>query len=619
MTNRYQVALALHQQGKITEAVQAYTEVLTDNPRHGDALHGLGVLYLQAGQTDLAIGWLQRAVDASGGATVVQNNLGVALCSAGRFDEAVAVYRAIISREPQAVSSYLNLGRLLVHLQRFPEAVKILQKATGFAPHPGIHHMLAVALAGGGQWMDAAVHFEKSLSLSPKDSQCLCDYAVMQLQQMRPAEAERLFRMALSISPGLVSAIQGLGEALGAQGAHEPAISCFQQVNSLAPDYAPAYYNCGTALTYLGRTEQAVTAFHRAIACDPKNPDYRSALLALEKPEMHSPHIIAIEKSLAEPGVCERKPELLFALAKAYDDSKNYAGAFDALMRGNKIKRQSRPYTTQSDLDRFHAIMHQFDAGFITSHTGYGSTDETPVFVVGMPRSGTTLVEQVLASHSHVFGAGELGVLPDLINSGVCGDDFPKNVEKITKGEWQNLADAYVSALRKLSPTASRITDKLPLNFQLIGLIHIALPAARIIHVSRDPLDTCFSCYSLLFGDDALNFSYDLTDLGQYYCGYMGMMAHWRNVLPAGVLTEVRYEDLVGNFETEARRLINACGLEWDARCLEFYKTKRAVETASLVQVRMPLYNRSVGRAQNYIRWLEPLRIALENLKRLKK
>ena len=193
----------------------------------------------------------------------------------------------------------------------------------------------------------------------------------------------------------------------------------------------------------------------------------------------------------------------------------------------------------------------------------------------------------------------------------MAGPDFPAAVGALDAEVWNAIGAAYMHRLRALAPDAARITDKLPLNFQLIGLIRLALPKARIVHVVRNPLDTCFSCYSILFEDPALDFSCDLADLGHYYRGYESLMAHWRAVLPAGVILEIRYENLVGDFEAEARRLVDFCGLDWDARCLKFYETVRPVETASAVQVRQPLYRKSVDRAARYAPWLEPLKRAL--------
>ncbi len=332
----------------------------------------------------------------------------------------------------------------------------------------------------------------------------------------------------------------------------------------------------------------------------------------MRKATADSAHIKALEAMAADSDRLDGHTamELQFTLAKAYDDVGDFARAMEALERGNAARRRLEPYDVHQDLDRFRAIAAAFTAGLLAAHAGAGDPTEVPVFVIGMPRSGTTLVEQILASHPDVFGAGELGVLPDLIGSGRAGADFPASVGALDAAAWRSMGQTYVEAVRGKAPQAVRITDKLPLNFQLVGLIRLALPKARIVHVMRDPLDTCFSCYFTLFAN-GLGFSYDLSDLGRYYCGYQALMAHWRAVLPEDAMLEIRYEKLVADLEGEARRLIGYCGLRWDARCLEFHRTVRPVETASTLQVRRPLFRTSVGRAQSYRPWLAPLERAL--------
>ncbi|MGH7030610.1 MAG: sulfotransferase family protein [Stellaceae bacterium] len=236
-----------------------------------------------------------------------------------------------------------------------------------------------------------------------------------------------------------------------------------------------------------------------------------------------------------------------------------------------------------------------------------GDASPLPVFIVGMPRSGTTLVEQMLASHPEVHGAGELGEIERAVAALGGPDGVPAD---IGGAELRRLGASYLAKVTALAPGATRITDKMPANFRYAGLIHLALPNARIIHLSRDPVDTCLSCFSILFGGDQ-PFTYDLGELGRYYRAYQRLMAHWRAVLPAGVMLEVRYEALVGDFEQEARRIVAHCGLRWNAACLDFHNTRRPVHTASSVQVRRPLYRSSVGRWRPAEEVLRPLLDAL--------
>jgi hypothetical protein len=239
-----------------------------------------------------------------------------------------------------------------------------------------------------------------------------------------------------------------------------------------------------------------------------------------------------------------------------------------------------------------------------------GDASPLPVFVVGMPRSGTTLVEQILASHPAAHGAGELNDFNVLVDrmAGSRGKAFryPEDSPALTTDQLRALGHAYVEGLRRRAPGAERVTDKMPGNFLFLGLIHLALPRARIIHVLRDPPDTCLSCYSKLFTAEQ-NFTYDLGELGRYYRKYTELMAHWRDVMPEGRMLEIRYEDVIADLEGSARQLIEHCGLDWDPSCIAFHKSQRPVRTASAAQVRRPIYRTSLGRWRAYEPHLAPL------------
>jgi len=248
-----------------------------------------------------------------------------------------------------------------------------------------------------------------------------------------------------------------------------------------------------------------------------------------------------------------------------------------------------------------------FSPSFFSQRQDIGFKSELPMFIFGMPRSGTTLVEQILASHSQVHGAGEINDLVDTVKE--LMPTFPAGAEALPLEAWRALGERYVRRLVERNPNALRVTDKMPRNFYLAGLIATALPDARIIHCRRSPMDTCLSCYSLHF-PYGQEFTYDLEVLGRYYGIYMQVMEHWRKALPARMLT-LDYESLVADPETETRRLVSFCGLEWDDACLDFHKSKRSTATASAAQVREPIYRRSVERWRRFERELEPLRVAL--------
>jgi hypothetical protein len=323
-------------------------------------------------------------------------------------------------------------------------------------------------------------------------------------------------------------------------------------------------------------------------------------------------HLLAIEEFLAKVETLKDEDQMhaSFAAAKAYDDLKRYEEGFPYLIRANALKRKAVTYDEQAVLGLFERVECTFTADLVRAKSGGGSTSRKPIFVLGMPRSGTTLIEQILASHPRVTGAGELKDMSDTINS-VRGSDgqqaaYPEFVPVLSASELAKIGEAYATKLAERAPGAERITDKMPSNFYFLGLIHLALPGAKVIHTGRNPVDTCVSCFSKLFAGEQ-NQTYDLAELGRYYRAYHGLMAHWRAVLPKDAFLDVQYEEVVADTETQARRILDYCELEWSPRVLDFHRTERPVKTASARQVRQPIYGSSVQRWRNYEKFLGPL------------
>ena len=370
------------------------------------------------------------------------------------------------------------------------------------------------------------------------------------------------------------------------------------------------------ALVDIGRIAEARSAHETAVSLSPEKPAFYYNLTAVAELKPDDPKFAALRTMEQHRGSLEVEDQipLHFALAKSYTDQGDYKRAFRNLRLGNALKRARIVYderATLADMDNVRSI---FDKRLLAKHRGRGDPSTTPVFVLGMPRSGSTLIEQILASRGKVHGAGEIsdfvGVAAEVAGENLAdlqafGDDAEAFREQLRR-----IGAGYLDRLRARAAGADRIVDKMPDNFRLAGLIHLALPNARIIHTRRDPIDTCMSCYSKLFSAD-VPFAYDLGELGRYYRAYDAVMAHWRAVLPAEVLLEVRYENLVADPETQARRLVEHCGLEWDARCLDFHRTPRLVRTASAVQVRKPIYTDAVARWTKSGADLAPLIAAL--------
>jgi hypothetical protein len=308
----------------------------------------------------------------------------------------------------------------------------------------------------------------------------------------------------------------------------------------------------------------------------------------------------------------ERLTHANFALGKIY--AAEPERSFGHFLRANAARRRSITYDENDTLRSFRRIAETFTPSFFQARQGCSASSARPVFIMGMPRSGTTLIEQILASHPHVFAAGELSALEDAVNA-VLASDGELRPDAMLAAECDRLravAQRYLDAVAQVAPPdAERVTDKMPANVRLAGLIHTILPNAKMIHARRNPVDNCVSIFSLNFAGD-MPWAYDLGDLGRYYRAYEGLAAHWRAVLPPESMIDVHYEEVVADLETQARRIVAYCGLDWDPACLEFYKTERPVKTASATQVRKPIYGTSVNRASVYGDLLKPLLAELE-------
>jgi tetratricopeptide (TPR) repeat protein len=510
---------------------------------------------------------------------------------------------------------------------------------------------VAVALQRQGRSGEAEQLYRSILVLDGRHFGTLHNLGFMRLQQGKRDEAEQLLRKALKVQPKSVEALNTLGMVLHVKGQFREAAACFEKALAPDPTHANVHNNLGAALHLLDRYDRAIDCYRRALALDPRYADahrnlgnalqavgkiddarraYEAAIeVAPHRAELYlsladckrftkgDPHLIAMEAMARE---ADELPEservnLHFALAKALADIGEYARSFGELLAGNSLKRQRLTYDEAAALQKFERVRAVFTPELIRDRRVEGEPSSVPVFVIGMMRSGTTLIEQILASHPQVFGAGERADLKQAVEAVVSRRadrlaGYPEAVAALSAKQMRQIGVHYLANIRKNRARAARIIDKMPTNFLFAGLIATVLPNARIIHARRDPVDTCLSCLSTMFRGD-LPFTYDPGELGRYYRAYEALMRHWREALPPGAMLEVDYEELVGDLEGEARRLIAHCGLDWDPACLSFHTTERVVSTASAAQVRQPIYRSSVGRGHAYGEALRPLLDAL--------
>jgi Flp pilus assembly protein TadD len=461
---------------------------------------------------------------------------------------------------------------------------------------------------------DAIDAYNKVLDIAPNHVEALIKLGHLLIVKMRYKEARRAFWRAVANDTENPASYYGLGSVLRRMGHYDEASAAYNQALTLRPDYADAIAGLGTISLEMGNLADARTAFAKAMSLQPDNVANLYMLAFASEVHKSDPVFANLKDLLAkEPSMPSQSRERLhFALAKAYEETGEREQAFRHQLQGNAIRRARVRYDERAWLTRFEQIRHVFSHALMKSAPKGDNPSRLPIFVVGMPRSGSTLIEQILSSHPQVFGAGERELLAREIERAhkTVGLTYP-DAAAISSSLLQNVAGAYIQSVSNLAPEANRIIDKQLGNFMHIGLIHLALPNARIIHAMRDPVDTCLSCFSRLFLEGQSEFTYDLTELGRWYRAYQRLMEHWRTVLPPEVVLDVRYESVVTDLEHESRRILAHCGLEWDSACLAFYESKRSITTSSITQVRRPIYRSSVGRWRPEEQTLRPLLSAL--------
>jgi Flp pilus assembly protein TadD len=507
-----------------------------------------------------------------------------ALQRQGRWHDAEQLYQSILVHDQTHFAALHNLGYLRLQQGRREEAAQLLREALKVQPKsPEAHNTLGMVFHTAGQFRDAVRCFENTLKFDPTHA----------------------------------NACNNLGASLHLLDRHDRAIDCYRRALALNPRYPDAHRNLGNALQAIGQIDGARRAYEAAIDLAPRQTGSYLGLADCKRFTKDDPHLRSMEALAreAERLADSEQINLHFALAKALADIGEHARSFSELLAGNALKRRTLSYDEMATLREFECVRRVFSPALIGDRRAEGEPSAAPVFVIGMPRSGTTLIEQILASHPEVFGAGERADFRQAVEAvvprradGLPG--YPEAVRALSSRQMRQIGVRYVASIRKNAAGAARIVNKMPTNFLFAGLIATALPNARIIHVCRDPVDTCLSCLSKLFSGD-LSFTYDPGELGRYYRAYDALMQHWREALPPGTMIEVYYEDLVGDLEGQARRLIAHCGLGWSSACLSFHTTERVVATASAAQVRQPIYHSSVGRWRAYGEALRPLLDAL--------
>jgi tetratricopeptide (TPR) repeat protein len=606
------LGIALKDQELVDEAVACYRRAMELKPDYAEAYNNLGIALNDQGKFDEAVGNYHRALELRPGYAEAHNNLGNAWKGRGNLDRAIACCRRALELKPDYAEARNNLGNVLKGQGKLDEAVACYRLTLGVKPDfAEAYYNLSNALQEQGKLDEAVACWRRALELKPDYPEALNNLGTVLKDQGKLDEGIACWRRALELKPDFAEALNNLGAALEQQGKLDETVVCCRRALKLKPDYADAHGNLGSALEELGDLAGAEDSFRAALRYNPRFAMAHYQLAVLLRGKL-SPEDLAAHRRLLEEGELTDAERLLlhFGLAQVLDARGEFAHAAWHLEQGNALQKSEwRKRGREYDPKEYESLVTRV-IGFCTPDLfgrlrGFGSQSELPVFVVGLPRSGTTLVEQILASHNQVFGAGEIRLVRDTITA-ISGQatDFAEGPGPLDRQTVDRLASRHVERLRALDPAALRIVDKMPENYLYLGPLACLFPRARLIHCRRNLRDVAVSCWMTHF--EEIRWANDQQHMASRFDQYRRVMDHWRKVLPVPLL-DVDYEETVADLEGVARKLVAWCGLEWEPACLEFQRAKRPVRTASTVQVRQPVFTTSVARWKHYeqaLAWL---------------
>ncbi len=608
----YNRAMAERAAGDVRAAENGYRRALEIKPDYVDALVGLGGILIETGRIEEAERCCRKALRLQPGAPRLLYNLGAVLIARGAFDEAIARTREALAAAPDYAEAHANLGTALLGIEDFAAAAAALGEAIRLKPdYADAHHNLGLVHLSEGRIEEAIACFKKAIALRPGYVEAHVSLANTWRRLGDWVEACAAYDAALAIRPGDASALLGSGFTLIDKGDAEGAKARFDAIPDARNQVPAAVAGKARALALLGENEAALALVAPEAGDAPISPERAAAFgrLADRFGRADEARALMVE-ALERPGLMrEQRLELHFSLGGLLDRTGDYDPAFAHFAAGNDLA------PTRFDPDRFARFAGRLIEAYaperVATMPRSGNDTDVPVFIVGTPRSGTSLVEQILSRHPAVAAAGERNDIARalaMIGGGpLMYEQHAEMLAGLERSEIEAIAARYLATTP--GPARPRITDKMPYNFMHLGFIAQLFPGARIVHCRREPMDSCLSCYFQNFSHGNFQ-TYRLAHLGAFYHVYEAMMAHWHAVLDLPIL-DLSYEALVADLEGESRRLVAFLGLDWDPRCLRFHESKRIVNTASFDQVRRPLYSDSVGRWRRYAAHLEPLREAL--------
>tara|TARA_R110000751_G_scaffold107645_6_gene203897 strand:- start:7285 stop:9405 length:2121 start_codon:yes stop_codon:yes gene_type:complete len=605
------------QNGKLDSAKIALEKAVELDPANAQALNNLGIVHFDKGEFDKAVATYQSCLELQPDYPEAHNNLGNAYRASNNNDEAMVHYERAVELRENYPEAYNNMGSSLRAEERHEEAEFCYRKAINLNPrYADAANNLAILLISRDQYDEALRVLDDAMKSGNRTVGLYLSIGRVQLHKSNYDMARKACQLALDEESDSKAAYTLMGQIDHEMDLYADALKNFEKAIEIDPDYSEARNFYGIALKSFGRIDDARQQFEKTLEKNPSAHGAYSNIADLirfnERPELvEQMETIFTE---AENPDSERYMGLHFAIGKAYGDLGRYEESFEHISKGARMKRALLHYDEAEVKGFFEQIKSTFDAGYFSNLPYEGDATDMPLFVIGMPRSGSTLVEQIISSHPQAYGAGEIKTFSHALGSlrsrYPALPKYPALVAKMKPSQFKAASDFYLDYIKSQIKDEIRVTDKLLTNYYFVGILHTLFPKAKFIHTKRNPIDTCLSAYTKLFKDD-MPHSYELGELGRYYRMYEDLMAHWHAVLPAGVMVDAVYEDVVADTEGEARRLIAHTGLEWDEACLAFHKSSRPVKTASVAQVRQPVYKTSVERWKRYETQLQPLVEAL--------
>ena len=492
------------------------------------------------------------------------------------LSKAELLNKELINAHPRVVNLYNVLGLILTEQKRIDEAILYYEKGIKIDPdYAIIYNNLGSAYQSKEDYKKAENYFKKSITLDNK----------------------------------IPEPQNNLGNLYLALNMYKEAIGCFKKVININPKFFISHYNLGVTYKNIGKFEEARKHLKVAIKLNAHFYTAHRILSQITKYTANNQQVIFLKKVYRDTKIDDsQKTEIAFSLAKASEDIKDFSKAFQYYNDGNNLRRTIIDFSIQREKKEFANIKKIFNRNLFDKFSQFGNLNSTPIFILGMPRSGTTLVEQILSSHPKVFGGDELDFLPSLIKK--YFNDKTKNfvlediINSNDSDNLKNIGQEYINNLKNISNDSERVSDKLPINFKWIGLIKLILPNSKIVHCVRNPRDNCISIFKNYFTNPSLNFAYNLEEISEFYNIYSDLMKHWKNILPKFVI-DIKYEKIIYNPNQQVRSLLKSCNLSWNDNCLKFYNNTRPIKTASYAQARKKIYASSVNSWKNYEKYLE--------------